>query len=84
MAILQLAQQGKLKLSDTVGTHLTGFAKDIAEQVTIHHLLSSTSGLSFPAMDVQRIFYSREEVHEYFAAVDPAGEAGGRPRHRLR
>ena len=48
VAILQLAQQGKLKLSDTVGTHLTGFAKDIAEQVTIHHLLSGTSGLSDP------------------------------------
>ncbi|MCX4404014.1 beta-lactamase family protein [Streptomyces sp. NBC_01764] len=46
VATLQLAQQGEVKLSDTVGTHLTGYAKDIAEQVTIHHLLSGTSGLS--------------------------------------
>jgi CubicO group peptidase (beta-lactamase class C family) len=53
VAILQLAQQGKVKLSDTVGTHLTGFAKDIAEQVTIHHLLTSTSGLSDSQMDLQ-------------------------------
>jgi CubicO group peptidase (beta-lactamase class C family) len=66
VAVLQLAQQGKVKLSDTVGTHLTGFAKDIAEQVTIHHLLTSTSGLSDSEMDVQRIFRSREEVHEFF------------------
>jgi CubicO group peptidase (beta-lactamase class C family) len=66
VAILQLAQQGKLKLSDTVGTHLTGFAKDIAEQVTIHQLLTSTSGLSDSEMDLRRIFYSREEVHEFF------------------
>ncbi|WP_433347519.1 serine hydrolase [Microtetraspora malaysiensis] len=43
VAILQLAQQGKLRLSDTVGTHLKGFAKDIAERVTIHHLLSGTA-----------------------------------------
>jgi CubicO group peptidase (beta-lactamase class C family) len=66
VAILQLAQQGKLKLSDAVGTHLTGFASDIAGQVTIHHLLTSTSGLSDSQMDVQRIFHSREEVHEFF------------------
>ncbi|MER5349062.1 serine hydrolase domain-containing protein [Kitasatospora sp. NPDC002551] len=66
VAVLQLAQQGKLSLSDTVGTHLKGYAKDIAEQVTIHHLLSGTSGLSTPDEDVQRIFQSREEVHEYY------------------
>jgi CubicO group peptidase (beta-lactamase class C family) len=28
VAILQLAQQGRLLLSDTVGTHLNGFAKE--------------------------------------------------------
>ena len=56
----------RLKLSDTVGTHLTGFAKDIAEQVTIHHLLSATSGLDTPDENVQHIFQSREEVHAYY------------------
>jgi CubicO group peptidase (beta-lactamase class C family) len=66
VAILQLVQQGKLQLSDTVGAHLTGFAKDIAEQVTIHHLLSGTSGLDSPDEDVQRVFGSRDEVHEYY------------------
>ena len=67
VAILQLVQQGKLNLWDTVGTHLTGFAKEIAEQVTIHHLLSGTSGLSTPDEDLQRIYQSREEVHEFYA-----------------
>jgi CubicO group peptidase (beta-lactamase class C family) len=66
VAILQLAQQGKLQLSDTVGTHLTGYAKDIAEQVNIHQMLTSTSGLSDSEVDVQRIFYSRKEVHDFF------------------
>ncbi|MEV6925007.1 serine hydrolase domain-containing protein [Dactylosporangium sp. NPDC051485] len=66
VAILQLAQQGKLRLSDTVGAHLTGFANDIAEQVNIHHLLSGTSGLDSPVEDVQRVFQSRDEVHEYY------------------
>jgi CubicO group peptidase (beta-lactamase class C family) len=64
VAILQLVQQGEVALSDTVGTHLTGFATEIAEQVTIHHLLTSTSGLDAPMPDWQRIFHSREEVHE--------------------
>ncbi|WP_157254604.1 serine hydrolase domain-containing protein [Nonomuraea typhae] len=65
VAILQLAQRGKLKLYDTVGTHLKGFTKEIAEQVTIHHLLSGTSGLDNPDVDLERVFQSREEVHEY-------------------
>ena len=66
VAVLQLVQQGKVKLSDTVGTHLKGFAKEIAEQVTVHHVLSGTSGLDSPDEDVQRVFQSRDEVHEYY------------------
>ncbi|MEV7616174.1 serine hydrolase domain-containing protein [Streptomyces sp. NPDC089799] len=66
VAILQLAQQGKVKLSDTVGSHLKGFAKDVADQVTIHHLLSGTSGLDSPEEDVQRVFQSRDEVQKYY------------------
>jgi CubicO group peptidase (beta-lactamase class C family) len=66
VAILRLAQQGKVKLSDTVGTHLKGYATDISEQVTIHHMLTSTSGLEAPELDLKRIFNSREEVHEYY------------------
>ena len=66
VAILQLAQQGKLHLSDPVGKHLTGFAKDIAEKVTIQHLLTGASGLDSPAVDVQRVFQSQDEVHQYY------------------
>ncbi|MFF5171773.1 serine hydrolase domain-containing protein [Micromonospora sp. NPDC000089] len=64
-AILQLAQQGRLRLTDPVGTHLTGFTQEIAERVTIHHVLSGLSGLDIPDEDIRRIFRSREEVHEY-------------------
>ncbi|WP_449060857.1 serine hydrolase domain-containing protein [Planomonospora algeriensis] len=66
VAVLQLAQQGELKLTDTVGDlKLKGFAKDIAEKVTIHHMLSGTSGMNTPEEDIQRVFQSRDEVHEY-------------------
>jgi CubicO group peptidase (beta-lactamase class C family) len=66
VAILQLAQGGRLNLSDTVGIYLPGFAKEISEQVTIHHLLSGTSGLNTPEEDLQRIFNSREEVRDFY------------------
>lgn len=66
VAVLQLAQQGRLRLTDTVGQHLAGFAPDIADRVSIHHLLSGTSGLDSPPEDVQRIFRSRDEVHRYY------------------
>jgi CubicO group peptidase (beta-lactamase class C family) len=65
VAVLQLVQQGRVRLSDTVGAHLEGFAKEIAERVTIHHLLTSTSGLSAPDPDLRRVFHGREEVHEF-------------------
>ncbi|MEV6964208.1 serine hydrolase domain-containing protein [Hamadaea sp. NPDC051192] len=45
IAVAQLAQQGSLTLVDPIGKHLTGFAADVADTVTIHHLLTHTSGL---------------------------------------
>ncbi|MBM7077400.1 serine hydrolase domain-containing protein [Micromonospora humida] len=65
VAVLQLVQQGRVGLADPVGTHLTGLAAPIAEQVTIHHLLTNTSGLDAPMPDWQRVFHSRAEVHGY-------------------
>jgi CubicO group peptidase (beta-lactamase class C family) len=66
VAILQLAQQGRLLLSDTVGTHLNGFAKEIAAKVNIHQLLTTTSGLSVADPDVRRIFRSKDEVLRFY------------------
>ena len=46
IAIAQLAEQGKLSFNDTVGTHLTDYPnKEVAQKVTIHHLLTHSSGL---------------------------------------
>ncbi|WP_169988766.1 MULTISPECIES: serine hydrolase [unclassified Microbispora] len=66
VAILQLAQRGRLRLSDTVGKYLTGFDPEVAERVTVHHLLSGTSGLDSPDEDVRRVFQSRAEVHDHY------------------
>lgn len=45
VAILQLVQAGKLKLTDTVGRHMPDYPnKDVAGKVTVHHLLTHTGG----------------------------------------
>jgi CubicO group peptidase (beta-lactamase class C family) len=45
MAILMLEEQGKLKVDDPIGKYLPDYPKPAADQVTIHHLLTHTSGI---------------------------------------
>jgi CubicO group peptidase (beta-lactamase class C family) len=46
VAVAQLAQAGKLSFDDTVSKYLPDYPnKDVANNVTIHHLLTHTSGL---------------------------------------
>lgn len=45
VVILRLAQEGKLKLDDTVGKYLKGFPPEIAGKVTIRQLLQHKSGM---------------------------------------
>ena len=46
VAIAQLAQAGKLSFTDPVGKHIPDYPnKEVAEKVTIHHLLTHTSGM---------------------------------------
>ncbi|TVT59049.1 beta-lactamase family protein [Amycolatopsis rhizosphaerae] len=44
VAVAQLAQDGKVAYHGKLGTYLTGFPDDIAGKVTVHHLLTHTSG----------------------------------------
>ncbi|TDW66885.1 serine hydrolase domain-containing protein [Kribbella pratensis] len=44
-AIAQLAQRGALDLGDTIGKYLSGFKAEVANKVTVHNLLTHTSGL---------------------------------------
>ena len=45
IAIAQLAEQGKLDYADPISKFIPEYPKDIADQVTIHHLLTHTSGI---------------------------------------
>jgi CubicO group peptidase (beta-lactamase class C family) len=44
-AIAQLVQQGKMTFYETLGTHLDGFPAEIANTVTVHQVLTHTSGM---------------------------------------
>ncbi len=45
VAVARLAEQGKLRYTDTVGAHLGDYPqKEVAAKVTIHHLLTHTGG----------------------------------------
>ena len=43
--ILQLVEEGKLKLDGKLTDYLTDYRKDTGDRVTIHHLLNHTSGI---------------------------------------
>src|SRR6185503_7383232 len=43
--ILQLVEQGKIKLDGKLSDYLPDYRKDIGDKVTIHHLLTHTSGI---------------------------------------
>ena len=46
IAVAQLAEQGKLSFADLISKHLPDYPnKAVAEKVTIHHLLTHTSGM---------------------------------------
>lgn len=55
IAVAQLAEQKKLSFDDFIGRHLPDYPKEVASRVTIHHLLTHTSGLGS---------YWKDEFHE--------------------
>lgn len=45
MLIMQLVEQGKLKLEGKITDYLTDYPKAAGDKITIHHLLTHTSGI---------------------------------------
>ena len=62
--ILQLAEQGKLSLDDTLGKYFTGF--EYGDTVTVHMLLTHSSGIqdyfSFPEFDLRPVKVSTDSI----------------------
>lgn len=78
-AILKLEEKGLLKTSDPVAKHLPKYQQ--AQNITIHHLLTHTSGLidiySLPNFrEINRKSLSLEEVTDEIFKTKPVSEPG--------
>lgn len=73
LSILQLAEQGKLKLDVPISTYLPDYSKTNGDKITIHQLLTHTAGIpnytSFPNFfpDISRNPYTPEVFIKTFA-----------------
>lgn len=66
IAILQLAEQGRIDLYAPIAAYFPDFPPEVSSTITIHHLLTHTSGL----MD----YYNMDEYIEYFLDIDNIGD----------
>jgi CubicO group peptidase (beta-lactamase class C family) len=63
MLTLQLVEQGKVKLDGKITDYLPDYRKDIGEKVTVHHLLTHTSGI--PSYTGQPGFFENVSRNPY-------------------
>ncbi len=87
MLLMQLVEKGKIKLDDKLSDYLPYYRKDIGEKVTIHHLLTHTSGIpSYTGLpgffqDVSRDPYPIEEFIKKFCSGDLEFEPGSKYKY---
>ncbi len=83
VAVAQLAERGKLSFDDTIGKHLPNYPnKSVADKVTIHQLLTHTSGMGnyqtekfFEQLDKTKTL---TELLSFFASEPLAFEPGAK------
>ncbi len=63
MLTLQLVEQGKLKLDGKISDYLPDYRADVGQKVTIHHLLTHTSGI--PSYTGQPGFFENVSRNPY-------------------
>ena len=74
MIIMQLVAEGKIQLNGKITDYLPDYRKDTGDQVTIHHLLTHTSGIpsytSLPNFfkDISRDPYTVDEFVKQFCS----------------
>ena len=87
MLILQLVEGGKVNLEGKLSDYLPSYRQDTGTKVTIHHLLTHTSGIpsltNLPSFmsEVSRNPYPVEEVVKKFCSGDLEFEPGAKYRY---
>src|SRR5262249_57471168 len=60
-SVMQLIEQGRIRLSDPVAQYVPGFEKNNKSAITIRHLLTHTSGLR-PDLELDVEFHGSDEA----------------------
>ncbi len=82
MLVMQLVQEGKVKLDDTITDYLPYYRKDTGDRITIHHLLSHQSGIkdfttSFDYRGtISRSSFGKDEFIKQHCSGDMLSEPG--------
>lgn len=82
--VLQLVEQGKVKLDGKVSDYLPAYRKDIGEKITVHQLLNHTSGIpSYTGLagffnDVSRNPYTVDDFVKKYASNNLEFEPGSK------
>lgn len=82
LVIMQLVQEGSIKLDDTISDHLPYYRKDTGDKITLHHLLAHQSGIKdFTAGfdyrgTISRLSFDPDEFIKLHCSGDLANEPG--------
>ncbi|MCP4774175.1 MAG: beta-lactamase family protein [Planctomycetaceae bacterium] len=82
MLVMQLVQEGKVKIDDTISEHLPYYREDTGGKITLHHLMSHQSGIkdftsSFDYRGViSRLSFPPDEFIKLHCSGDLANEPG--------
>jgi uncharacterized protein YbbC (DUF1343 family) len=76
-SIMQLVEQGRVRLNDPVATYLPEFAQNGKQDITIRELLTHYSGLA-PDLDLQTPWNGRDAAFAMAMAQSPANPPGSR------
>jgi uncharacterized protein YbbC (DUF1343 family)/CubicO group peptidase (beta-lactamase class C family) len=74
-AVMQLVEQGKVRMNDPVAKYLPEFAQNGKEDITVRQLLTHYSGLK-PDIDLTPEFDSKESAYRLSFAETPAQAPG--------
>jgi CubicO group peptidase (beta-lactamase class C family) len=87
MLIMQLVEQKKIDLQGKLSSYLPYYRKDVGEKVTVHHLLTHTSGIPSYTRDFERVReayrdpYPVDEFVKKYCSDDLEFEPGSQYRY---
>jgi uncharacterized protein YbbC (DUF1343 family)/CubicO group peptidase (beta-lactamase class C family) len=76
-AVMQLVEEGKLRLNDPVEKYLPGFAQNGKTDITVRQLLTHYSGLE-PDLDLKTLWEGKSTAYQMALAETPQDPPGSR------